>query len=187
MSRILVRTLLVVVASTVLGGQTVHAQLTKQLPESAKKVTTPPAKPVGDTKLAPRLPSPFQASDPKPLPPWVSPQTSKLLSGGLYEPDLSRLSLAGKHAWSLPTPTKPILNLTKFPEERLIVAKLDGYPNLGSDFEVLAPTNGACCEAEVACPRDKAVQLHRLVARDHGLLGVAGRDGARVRCPVRQA
>jgi len=123
MTRILIRTLLMVVASTVLGGQAVHAQLTKQLPETEKKATTP-------AKLTPSLPSPFQ-------PGYVTPGLTKPFG----QSDLNLL-LSGKHAWSLPTPTKPILDLTKFPEERLIVAKMKDFPNLGTEFEVVAPRTG---------------------------------------------
>lgn len=123
MGRILVRTLLAVVASTVLGGQAVQAQLTKQLPES-KKADTPPR-----TKLG---------GDPKVEFPYKSPFTSKLL-----EPDATLKYLtAPQSAWSLPTPTRAILDLTKFPEERLIVARLKSFPNLGTEFEVVAPRTG---------------------------------------------
>lgn len=138
MSRILFRTLLVVVASTVLGGQTVQAQLTKQLPTSEKKSTTPPVKPAVEPKPAPLYTSPFKTTDTKPALPWASPYTSKLL-----EPDVTLKYLSGpQYAWSLPTPSKPILDLTKYPDERLIVTTLKGYPNLGSEFEVVAPRTG---------------------------------------------
>lgn len=139
MSRILVRTLLGVVASTILGGQAVQAQLTKQLPESEKKATTTPAKSVVEPKLTPLFPSPFQPGYVPPPPSWTSPKLS--LTKPFGQSDLDLL-LSGKHAWSLPTPTKPILDLTKFPEERLMVAKMKDFPNLGTDFEVVAPRTG---------------------------------------------
>jgi hypothetical protein len=60
-------------------------------------------------------------TDPKPLPPWAS---------------------AAPYTWSIPSAAKPALDRTKFPEERLRVVLLSGYPNLGTEFEVVAPRTG---------------------------------------------